>query len=75
MKYHWTDDATEPVFGIVIDAHGRNGNIFAILDTARRLLRELDVPTDRIDVLTDNVKNAVSYDQAVAFIEAWFRVE
>ena len=72
---HWTDHAVQPVFTTVIRATGPRGNINAILGAATSLLRQLAVPADRIERLRYDVTNAASYDQAVAFVEAWFPVE
>lgn len=74
-EHHWTDDAACPVFSTVIPATGPDTNVFAILGTASRLLRELDVPTDRIAKLREDVMSTASYGQAVAFVEYWFRVD
>ncbi|MGE3279931.1 MAG: hypothetical protein AB7H90_01015 [Alphaproteobacteria bacterium] len=75
MADHWTDHAATPVFSTVIDARGERGNINLVLATAIRLLRQIDIPSDRIELLSKNVKNSVNYDQALAFIEHWFPVE
>lgn len=72
---HWTDHAATPVFESRIDATGSGGNIFAVLGAASRMLREIDVPRDRIDALRDNVMSAANYDQAIAMIEYWFPVD
>lgn len=74
MPDHWTDQAPEPVFTTVIRARGEAENIFAIVGTACRLLRQLDIPADRIDALRKNAASAGSYDQAVALVERWFPV-
>lgn len=71
---HWTDHAATPVFKTEIDATGSGGNIYAILGAATRLLRQIEVPADRIEKLQEDVRSAVSYDQAVAFVEYWFPV-
>lgn len=75
MTPHWTDHAVEPVFSTVIPATGSGGNIFAITGAAIWLLRKLDVPRDRIDKLRNDVASAASYNEAVAFVERWFKVE
>lgn len=72
---HWTDHAARPVFTTVIRASGPEANVHAILGTATSLLRQLAVPADRIARLRYDVMNAASYDQAVAFVEAWFPVD
>lgn len=71
---HWTDHASAPVFSTVINATGPAGNIFDILGTATRLLREIGVPGDRIEQLREDVTGSTSYDQAVACVERWFAV-
>jgi hypothetical protein len=73
--HHWTDDVVDrPIFSTVIDARGDRGNIFMILGKARSLLREIEIPRDRIDTLTEAVRASASYDDAIALIELWFRV-
>jgi hypothetical protein len=72
--HHWTDDAATPVFTTVINGRGPGANIFYIVGTAVAMLRQLAIPTDRIEALRENVANAGNYDQAVAFVEAWFPV-
>jgi hypothetical protein len=72
---HWTDHAATPVFKTVIPATGSNANINFVLSRACRALEEIEVPAARIDKLRSDVRNAVNYDQAVAFIEYWFPVE
>ena len=72
---HWTDDAiAQPIFSTVIPATGPAENIFVILGTATRLLRELDIPADRIAALRDAVMAPSDYDEAVELIERWFVV-
>ena len=75
MTEHWTDYAPEPVFSTSIPATGSNANIFAIVGTASRMLREIGVPPDRIEKLQGDVSSAVSYDQAISFVERWFPVD
>ena len=76
MTTHWTDSAiAEPIFSLVIDAHGPNGNIFAILRKARALMRQIGISQDRIERLTEAVRDSHNYDAAVALIERWFVVE
>jgi hypothetical protein len=72
---HWTDTEPSPVFTSVIDATGPNGNIFHIVGIASRLLREIGIPDDRIVALREGVTIAKSYDEAIALVERWFRVE
>jgi hypothetical protein len=74
MDDHWTDHAPEPVFDTVIEGRGPGANIFAIVGKARVLLRQLDIPRDRIDRLGSDVMAAKSYDEAVAIVEHWFKV-
>ncbi len=71
---HWTDDAASPVFSTVIDATGPGGNVAHVLAEACAMLRHLDVPADRIEALRARVGTAQSYDEAVAYVEAWFPV-
>ena len=75
MSDHWTDHAAEPVFDTVIHASGPSANILVIVGTAGGMLRRLRVPSDRITKLYEDVMNAASYDQAIAFVEHWFPVE
>jgi len=76
MNEHWTDSVTTfPIFTTVISGRDSNGNIYAILSMACRLLRKVDIPKDRIERLKEQVRSAQNYDQAVAFVERWFRVE
>jgi hypothetical protein len=57
-----------------IDATGSNGNIFAILGTARQLLKELGEQPYVISKLMEDVFNAHSYDEACSHIEKYFRL-
>jgi len=72
---HWTDDAASPAFTTVIRATGPGANVLAILGAATSMLRQLDVPRDRIDKLRADVMNAGSYRAAVEAIERWFPVD
>lgn len=65
---HWTDIAATPVFLTRIP----EGNVFEMLATATRLMREIGVPADRIAQLRHDVMDCGSFDQACALIEAWF---
>ena len=38
------------------------------------MMGTLKIPADRIEALRQNVKGAVNYAQAIAYIEAWFPV-
>ncbi len=72
---HWTDDAASPVFTTVIRAIGPAGNVNHVLAEACKMMQSLKIPADRIELLRANVGTAASYDQAIAYIEAWFPVE
>lgn len=75
MTSHWTDHAAEPIFTTVLRARGSRANIFVILGAACSMLRQLNIPKDRIDRLCNDVTNAANYDQAVALIEHWFSID
>ena len=64
-----------PRFTTVIPASGPLGNIFAIVGTACRHMRELDVPQQEISAFTDKVMLATSYREAVEVVREWFPVE
>lgn len=50
MTTHWTNTTiAQPIFSSVIDAHGPNGNTFAILRKARALMRQIGISQDRIE--------------------------
>lgn len=73
---HWTDYAAEPVFTTVINAtRPSTGNLFSVLGTATSMMRQLDIPRDRIEKLRADVMAAANYDQAIAMIEHWFPVD
>lgn len=72
---HWTDTAiAQPIFSSVIEARGPGANIFEILGKARVLMRQLKIPSDRIEALSQAVRESSDYDSAVALIERWFVV-
>jgi hypothetical protein len=76
MTEHWTDKATDrPIFTTVIPARGAEGNVFLIVGSACRLLREIGIPSDRIEALCKNAMASKSYEEAVGFVEHWFRVD
>ena len=62
-------------FGSRIDATGPGGNIFAILGTARRYMREIGIDQSEIEELGKAVCNADSYRDAVALVREWFPVD
>lgn len=71
MTAHWTDDVPRPPFTTTIP----RGNVFEMLGTAMRFLRELDVPRDRVVDLRDAVMASGDYEAAVALIGRWFPIE
>jgi ligand-binding sensor domain-containing protein len=76
MSGHWTDNATyKPIFKSVISARGSEGNIILILARACRMLEIIDIPQDRITKLKTDVRTAQNYDEAVALVERWFKVD
>ena len=64
-----------PRFTTVIPASGPLGNIFAIVGTACRHMRELDVPQQEIAAFANQVMIATSYRAAVEVVREWFPVE
>lgn len=64
-----------PRFSTVIPASGPDGNIFAILGTATRLLRQIGRPQADIDQLRGDVLASKSYEQALGFVREWFPVD
>ena len=73
---HWTDKATKyPIFNTVIDATGRRGNIVSIVSAAMAMLGQLRVPYDRIEELGNRTTEAESYEDAIALVEKWFKVD
>src|ERR1051326_4029050 len=72
----WSDKVTtRPIFTTVIDATGPRGNIVSIMSAAMSLLRQLGIPYDRIQELSNRVTEAQSYEDAVALVEKWFKVD
>lgn len=73
---HWTDNyARRSIFDTVIPARGPAANIYAITGTAYSLMRQLRLPTDRIDALKSDIAVARSYEAAIACVEKWFKVD
>lgn len=69
-----TDEGAErmtPKYDLTIDARGPNGNIFAILGEARRLLQALG-DGDLVGPLTEEVTSAHSYEQALDAVREYF---
>lgn len=62
-------------FETKILAHGPDGNIFAILGNACRLMRRLGVPAEDITALRARVIGSGSYDEACAAIQEWFNID
>lgn len=62
-------------FETVIPAHGEQGNVFAVLGNATRMMKQLNVPQVEIDGLRTAVMASDSYEQALTQIEVWFPVE
>jgi hypothetical protein len=67
--------ARGPIFTTVILATGSDGNIFAVLATARRLMGEIGVDGEMIAAMTERVMRAGSYDHALAVIREWFPID
>lgn len=61
----------DPVFTSKISIDGPRGNIYAVLGTACRWLRELDRENDATK-LTAAVTSAGSYRDALTLIAKWF---
>lgn len=62
-------------FETLIPTSGPDGNIFAILGTVRRLMRELGVPQSEIDALIKKIMSAASYEEALDAVREWFPLE
>lgn len=62
-------------FTTTIPAYGEQGNIFAVLGNATRMMKQLNVPAGEIDALRSAVMDSDSYDAALECIEVWFPVE
>ena len=62
------------IFDTKIDTRGPNGNIFAILGTAKQLMKELGQSPDKIDQLVEDVTTSSSYEEACKHIEKYFRL-
>lgn len=58
-----------------IPATGSDGNIFAILGTAVRWMRQLGVSEEEVKALQTRVHRANNYDAACAAIEEWFPLD
>ena len=71
---HWTDASASPVFDTVIDARV-DGNIFVITAKAVSMMRELNLPKDRVMRLRAMVADADSYAEAINAIRRWFTVK
>lgn len=65
----------EPRWTSRIDATGSGGNVFAVIGTARRYMREIGLPRAEIDDMTSRAQNAGSYDEALAVVREWFPVD
>lgn len=59
----------------VIDGHGPNGNIFAILGNARHLMKQLGESKEEISKLTERVTECNSYEEALSVIREYFTVD
>ena len=66
--------AGKPFFSTRIDARGPAGNVFAVIGTAARLLRQLGRDSDA-DALAEKAMSAQSYDEALAAVREWFPVD
>jgi hypothetical protein len=64
-----------PRFTTPIQAYGTSGNVFAIMGTACRLMRELGVAQPEILAFTNNVMRARSYPEAIDVVREWFPVD
>lgn len=64
-----------PRFTTHIPATGPAANIFAIMGTACRRMREFDVPQAEIADFCRKVMDAKSYAAAVDVVRAWFPVD
>jgi hypothetical protein len=62
-------------FTTVIRATGPDGNVFAVLGAATRLMRKLSVDPNEVDALRAKVLDAKSYDEAIAAVREWFPVD
>ena len=61
-----------PRFTTVIPTDGPSGNVFVIVGTAGRLMRELGVPAEEITGFYRRVTDAKSYGEACAIVEEYF---
>lgn len=76
MAKHWTDDVKiRPIFSSRIDARGSRGNVYEIIGAACCLLREIEMPEDRIEKLKVDTMAAKSYDEVIGLVERWFYVD
>lgn len=57
-----------------ISATGSDGNVFTVIGTARRLMKELGAPPAEIKSLSDRAMKAASYDEAISIVREWFPV-
>ena len=64
-----------PRFTTPIPAYGPSGNVFAVMATACRLMRELDVTQPEILAFTNKVMRARSYPEALDVVREWFPVD
>lgn len=62
-------------FETTIPTHGPDGNIFAVLGNATRMMKQLNVSQIEIDSLRAAVMDSDSYEQALNHIEIWFPIE
>ncbi len=58
-----------------IDATGPNGNVFAVIGTARNLMRQIGLPRSEIDAVSARATKAQNYDEALGIIREYFPVD
>jgi len=61
-------------FETVIPATGSYGNVFMVLGSATRMMKQLGVDQGEIERLRSNVMFAGSYKEAINFIRCYFPV-
>jgi hypothetical protein len=58
-----------------IDATGPSGNVFVVLATAVRFMRQLNRSPTEISILQGQVNSAKSYSEALGYVRQWFPVD
>ena len=61
-------------YDVTVHLSGEDGNLFSLLGSCRRSLRQAEVPDKEIDAFTAEVMDSPNYDAALRVMMRWVDV-